>query len=121
MLSVIRIEESMKDYNGNGQYTVKATGEVVSYEYDYTQMTSIDDIEEYGTDKALSLINRMLKVDSNNQSREKAKVANGHSTAKVLTEDEKLERKEGRAKDRELLKKLKADPSLLASLGIDLG
>lgn len=94
---------------GSGQYTVKASGEVVNYDFEYDVFESIQDaIDTLGEDKALQTIQRMVKVDANNTAREKAKTANGHSTRKVLTEEEKAERKAQRQADKKLLEALKA-------------
>ena len=101
--------------NATGKYTVKETGEVVSYEFDYlvlegnTGQEKIENaIETLGADKVSTDIQRTLKVDANNVAREKAKSANGHSTRQPLSEAEKAERKAERQANAELLKALKA-------------
>lgn len=98
-----------KILQAEGTYKVKDTGEEVKYSFDYTVIESVEDcVELLGEDKTKSLLQRMLKVDSNNLAREKAKAANGHSTRAALSEEEKQERKAKRGADRELLAVLKA-------------
>ena len=77
---------------------------ILASQYEYSVIDNVEDLPEV---EALALCNRMLKVDANNQAREKAKSANGDSTAKVLTPEEreanKLARKEqGKSKHRYL-------------------
>ena len=95
----------MRTIKGEGQYTRKATGESISYEFEYSVVESISDIAET---ESLKLINRMLKIDANNTAREKTKSANGDSTAKVLTPEQKEANKQARKADSELLKLLRS-------------
>lgn len=97
-----------KTLEATGTYKVKDTGEEVSYDFTYDVVDSVDDaIELLSEDKVKSLVQRMLKVDANNIAREKAKVANGHSTRQPLTEEQKAERKAQRQADRDILKVLR--------------
>jgi hypothetical protein len=95
----------MRVVKGEGTYTRKSDGKEVSYDFEYKVVESINDIGEV---EALALLNRMLKVDANNVAREKAKVANGDSTARVLSPEEKEARKQERKANSELLKIIKA-------------
>ena len=107
-----------KVFTDKGHYKVKETGESVNYDYEYEQITGVDEIDE---SKAVSLINRLLKVDANNNTREKTKSANGHSERQALTEEQKLANKEKRAIEKQALSKLKGlDADTLAKLGITL-
>jgi hypothetical protein len=106
-----------KEIQSSGQYTVKETGESQSYTFSYNAFENIDDaLEVLGEAKVLALVQRMVKVDANNTAREKAKTANGHSTRAPMTEEEKAEKKQARAADKQLLEALKSNPDLLAQL-----
>ena len=84
----------MKKITTSGHYTVKETGADVNYNYSFRSFDSLDDaLEALGEAKVLSLVQRMEKVDANNVAREKAKVANGHSLRKPMTEEGKAEAK----------------------------
>ena len=95
--------------NITAQGTYKApTGEDITYDFNYLVIDSIEDaISELGEDKVKSTIQRMLKIDANNVAREKAKTANGHSTRKPMSEEQKAEAKQARQADKELLAILK--------------
>ena len=98
-----------KTISAQGSYKNPDTKEDVYYDFDYLVIDSVkDSIEELGEDKVKSLVQRMLKIDANNVSREKSKVANGHSTRQPLSEEEKSKRKVQRGVDRELLAILKS-------------
>ncbi len=103
----------MRTVKGEGSYTRKADNADVAYSFEYKVLESLEDMSEA---EILALCNRMLKVDGNNTSREKAKVANGDSTARILTAEEKEARKAGRKADSELLKALKAKGMTLEDL-----
>ena len=106
-----------KEINSSGNYTVKETGESVSYDFTFDSFESVEDcIETLTESKVLALVQRMVKVDANNTAREKAKSANGHSTRVVLTEEEKADKKQARQADKALLDRLKNNPELLAQL-----
>ena len=95
----------MRTIKGEGSYTRKATGEDIAYQYEYKVLESIDDVAEV---EVLALANRMLKVDGNNVAREKAKTANGDSTARLLTPEQKEANKQARKADSNLLKLIKS-------------
>ena len=95
----------MRTIKGEGSYTRKATGEDIAYQYEYKVLESIDDVAEV---EVLALANRMLKVDGNNVAREKAKAANGDSTARLLTPEQKEANKQARKADSNLLKLIKS-------------
>lgn len=108
-----------KEIESSGHYTVKDTNEVINYGFSYQSFDSIDDaLEVLGEARVLSLVQRMVKVDANNTAREKAKVANGHSTRQPMTEEEKAQKKAERAANKKLLDALKANPDLLAQLNV---
>ena len=110
----------MRTIKSSGKYTVKETGLNEEYDYEFESFDSIDDaLDSLGEAKCLALIQRMVKVDANNTAREKAKVANGHSTHKPMSEEEKAEKKAERATNKKLLEALKANPNLLAQLDIN--
>lgn len=105
------------DINTSGNYTAKETGERQTYDFTYQSYDSIDDcLEALGEVKVLALFQRMVKVDANNNAREKAKVANGHSTRVAMSEEEKAQKKAERSADRALLERLKANPELLSQV-----
>ena len=95
----------MRTIKGEGSYTRKATGEDIAYDYEYKV---IEDISDISSAEILALANRMLKVDGNNTAREKAKSANGDSTVKPLTPEQKEANKQSRKADSNLLKLIKA-------------
>ena len=98
----------MHEIISSGNYTVKETGAIVTYDFEYKSFASIDEaIEELGEVKALSTIQRMVKTDANNPAREKAKSANGHSTRPVMSEAEKAEKKAERKANKELVSVVK--------------
>ena len=103
----------LRDVNGDGSYTRKSTGEEMPYNFVFKVLEDVGDIPKA---EILALANRMLKVDANNTAREKSKVANGDSTARVLTAEEKAERKSQRQKDSNLLKVIKSKGLSLADL-----
>jgi hypothetical protein len=76
----------MRKVQAQGSYTRKSSGEDIPYQYEYTVLEAQDDVSIL---EMIKLANRMLKVDGNNTAREKAKSANGDSTAKVLTPEQK--------------------------------
>ena len=85
-----------------GIYRVPAqfpnAGSEVKFEYDYTEYASIDEAkQDLSAETLLSLVNRMVKVDSGNNARERAKSANGHSsrTASESTQIARLVKAKG--------------------------
>lgn len=109
-----------KTIEGQGEYKVKNTGEVITYDYTFQAFNDLQDaLDTIGEDEAFKLIQRMSKVDANNQAREKAKVANGHSSRKPMTEEAKAEAKAERKANQALLAKLKAlTPQQREALGL---
>ncbi len=109
-----------KVITSTGEYKVKSTGEVYQFEYEYVAFETLADmVEAIGEDKVFKNAQRMLKVDSANTARESAKVANGHSTRKVMSEEEKADAKVKRAQDKALLDKIKAlSPADREALGL---
>jgi len=107
----------MKSIKSSGEYTYKEDGTKHTFEYDFPVYANLDEAtDELGEVKILSMVNQTSKEDCANNSREATKRANGHSTERVLTPEEKESRKQSRREDRELLKALKGNPELLASL-----
>jgi hypothetical protein len=97
-----------KNITATGTYKAP-TGEDVSYDFSYLVIDSIDDaIDNIGEDKVKSNIQRMLKLDANNIAREKAKISNGHSSRKPMSEQQKAEAKQERLANKELLAILKS-------------
>jgi len=95
----------MRTVKGQGSYTRKVDGSEVVYDFEYKVLENVSDVSEA---ELLALANRMLKVDGNNVSREKAKTANGDSTARLLTPEQKEANKQARKADSNLLKLIKA-------------
>lgn len=107
----------MRTVKGEGQYTRKSTGEDVSYAYEFPVYESLEEaIEKLSSAKALAMLNQTSKEDCANNARENAKRANGDSTARILTPEEKEANKAKAKADRELLKALKAKGLSLADL-----
>lgn len=99
----------MNMIDSKGEYTVKATGVKVSYNFSFMAFANLDDaIATLGEAKAFEAIQRMVKVDSNNTAREKAKSANGHSSVVKQTEEQKAKAKVSRQADKVLLAAIKA-------------
>lgn len=106
-----------KEITAQGQYTVKDSGEVVSYDFTYTAFESIQDvIDAKGEAWALSLVQRQHKVDENNLTREKTRNKNGHSTRATMTEEQKAEAKSERAELKSIASVLKAKGLTLADI-----
>ena len=95
----------MRTIKGEGSYTRKATGEDIDYSFEYKVLEGVEDIPSA---ELLALANRMLKVDGNNVAREKAKTANGDSTARLLTPEQKEANKQARKADSNLLRLIKS-------------
>lgn len=109
-----------KVIEAQGVYKSKKSGENVEYSFEYAAFDSLNDaIEQLGEEDVLKRVQRMTKVDASNTAREKAKVENGDSVRKAMTEEEKAEAKAERAKNKALLDKIKAlSPDQLAALGL---
>lgn len=102
-----------KQIESIGTYNVPAgmqnAGSTIEYPFAYPQFDSLQDaINELGEGAVLANVQRMVKVDANNTSREKAKRENGHSTTKLMTEEEKANAKAERAQNKKLLELLKS-------------
>ena len=97
-----------KVIESTGRYTAP-NGAEVTYGFQYEQLDSLQDaIATLGGEKeVLKAVQRMVKVDANNTSREKAKVENGHSSRASMTEEQKAQAKAKRQSDAQLLKALK--------------
>lgn len=107
----------MKEYKGSGEYLYKEDGSKHSFDYTYPIYETIEEAtDELGDSKVLAMVNQTSKEDVANNTREATKRANGHSTERVLSPEEKENRKEARREDRELLKLLKANPEAMAQL-----
>lgn len=106
--------------NASGEYTSKKSGQVIPYDYKYVAFDSLEDaIEILGDVELLKRTQRMTKVDASNTAREGAKIANGDSTRKAMSEEEKAEAKAKRAEDKALLDKIKAlSPADREALGL---
>jgi hypothetical protein len=97
-----------KVINASGEYTVKSTGESVGYKFEYPAYEDLQDaVDTLGEDKVFKLVQRMTKVDASNTARESAKMENGHSARKAMTEEQKAEAKAERASNKALLDKIK--------------
>lgn len=98
-----------KEINASGEYKSKKSGEMVGYEFSYTAYDGLQEaIDTLGEDKVFKLVQRMTKVDASNTARESAKVENGDSTRKVMSEEDKAEAKAERVANKALLDKIKA-------------
>lgn len=96
-----------------GSYNVPAgmqnAGSTIEYSFSYTQFDNLQDaVSELGEVEVLALVQRMVKVDANNNAREKAKSSNGHSSRKPMSEEDKAKAKQERANNKKLLEVLKA-------------
>lgn len=93
--------------NGSGQYKGK-DGKEKTFQFEYPQFDNVQDaIDTLGEDRVLANVQRMSKLDAANVAREKARIASGDSTKKVMTEEEKARAKEARSREREILKALR--------------
>ena len=106
-----------KTITAQGSYNAP-DGKEITFDFSYIVIDSVQDaIDELGSDKVKSSVQRMIKLDASNIAREKAKVANGHSSRKPMSEEEKAHAKVERQADRELLNVLKAKGLTLKDLG----
>ena len=86
-----------QEITSQGKYVSKKSGKAVDFEFTYSTFTTLQDaIDTLGEDKVLKDVQRMVKLDASNTARESAKVANGDSERKVLSEAEKAEAKADR-------------------------
>lgn len=109
-----------KVINASGEYTVKSSGESVQYSFDYPAYDDLQDaIDSLGEDKVFKLVQRMTKVDASNTARESAKMENGHSARKAMTEEQKADAKAERQANKALLDKIRAlSPEQRRALGL---
>ena len=107
----------MRKVNGEGSYTRKATGEGITYTFDYpVYETFAELIAEIGEDRVLAISNQTLKEDSANNSREATKRANGDSTVKLMTAEEKEANKAEKKEKNDMYKYFKAQGLTLEDL-----
>lgn len=107
----------MRTLKDKGQYTVKETGDIINYEFEFPVYDDLADIaDSIGDEVGTRTVNRQAKVDNNNVAREKAKSANGHSTRTPLTAEQKAENKATRQANSSLLDALKAKGLTLADI-----
>ena len=111
---------TMENIKAVGEYKRKATGEVVSFSFEYPSFSDLQDaIDSTSEEKVFKLVQRMVKVDASNTAREEAKVANGDSARVPMTEAQKAEAKAERVANKALLDKIRALPaSERAKLGL---
>jgi hypothetical protein len=97
-----------KTITTTGSYVSKKDNKEVSFEFEYQSFANLQEaISELGEDKVLRDVQRMVKLDASNTSRESAKIANGDSTRKVQSEEDKAQAKVKREQDKALLAKIK--------------
>lgn len=108
-----------------GAVMVEDSGiEKVSFDISVDLPSSFEEMVEQagGEDALLAQRIRQIKVDLGNTEREKAKGLNGHTDKVILTPEQKAvkkaEQKAKKDKERAMLNALKANPELLASLGL---
>lgn len=96
-----------KNITAKGSYT-SPDGKDISYEFEYTAFDSLQDAITTLTEaQVLKCVQRMVKIDANNTTREATKAVNGHSARKPMTEEQKAEAKQERQSNKELLALLK--------------
>uniref|UniRef100_A0A6M3LHY0 Uncharacterized protein n=1 Tax=viral metagenome TaxID=1070528 RepID=A0A6M3LHY0_9ZZZZ len=99
----------MRTITAQGSYTSPISQKEVNFDFSYLAFDSADDIVSNSSEaKLVKDYNRMSKLDASNTARESAKVANGDSTRKPLTEEEKSANKAERKTNSEIIKLLKA-------------
>ena len=105
-----------KTITAQGSYEAP-TGEDISFDFTYEVLdpATIQELDAIyaGAGKCTQ---RMLKLDAGNTAREKAKVDNGHSTRKPMTEEQKAQAKVSRQADKEVLAILKSKGLTLKDL-----
>ena len=101
-----------KVIEAQGEYTSKKSGSKVAYEFEYVAYDNLQDaIDTLGEDKVFKGFQRQVKVDAGNTAREEAKVTNGDSARKAMSEEEKAQAKAERQANKVLLDKIKALPA----------
>ena len=99
----------MRTVKGEGNYKRKSTGEDINFEYTFPVYEGFDElVQALGKDKVLAMNNQTLKEDARNNSAGLAKTANGDSSVKPLTPEQKEANKQSRKADSNLLKLIKA-------------
>ena len=84
-------------------------GQEVIVPFEYNTYESVQEaVAILGEAGIVTELNRMSKVDAGNGEREKAKVANGHSTRVKQTEEQKAEAKAKRLVEKDMLARLRA-------------
>ena len=97
-----------KKMEAQGEYLNKETDEIVSFDFDYLVIDSVEDaISELGEEKTKSILQRMIKTDARNGASLKAQAENGHNARAGLSEEQKVENKLKTKADRALLKAVK--------------
>ena len=97
-----------KKIQGTGQYKAP-NGEGVQFSFEYDAFDSLQDaVASLGESTVLTLVQRMTKLDAANTTREKVKVANGHSVRKPMSEEEKAEAKADRQANKTMLDAIRA-------------
>ena len=100
-------------------YTIPNSNEKVNVPFEYPDFNSnFQDAVEYfgGQEGATKALQQTAKEDCGNNSREKAKVANGHSTRPVMSEEAKAKAKAERQEISNLLKAARSKGISLADL-----
>ena len=105
----------MRNVKAQGSYTIPqgkdGAGNDVEFEYEFPVAENMAEAESICKDKkntALAILNQVFKEDEGNNGREEAKRVNGHSSARVLSAEEKEENKAKRKVERDALSLLKA-------------
>lgn len=95
--------------NAEGEYLNKANSEIVTFDFEYLVIDSVDDaVSELGEEKTKSILQRMIKTDARNGASIKAQASNGHNARAGMSEEEKAEKKAERLGNKAILDALKA-------------
>ena len=109
----------MKMIETSTGYTIPNSNEKVNVPFSYPdfQGSFASAVEYFGGEAgALKALQQTAKEDCGNNSREKAKVANGHSTRPVMSEEAKAKAKAERQEISNLLKSARSKGISLADL-----
>lgn len=100
-----------------GEYTNKATGEVIKFDYDVPE--SVEDLKQLTTQEERdTLALRMFITDARNTTSAKVQAQNGHNQ-RVLSVAEKEANKQKAKADRAILARIKAlSPEQREALGL---
>ena len=97
------------EYNAGTVTEGIVSGDVVSLTKELELAETFDEmIEQLGENKVYSLALRQYKVDFGNNERAKLQAVNKHSSVKLMTEEEKAEKKSERVKNKALVELLKS-------------